>query len=461
MANAPERTRTSDLRFRKPLFYPTELRAPIVFFVGRNPDVTRFRLEAVPKIGRMMKSATAETVANQTVLLKEYRMIDTHSTKKRPRKPSPEFPLFAHNNGQWCRKIAGKLHSFGTWADPSAALERHGLEYPYLKAGVPVPDSFDGVTVKGCIDKFLTAKEDDSDAGQITRRWFDDLHDVCKVLVANIDKNRPVESLGPDDFAKLRLAIVRKHSPAIARNFISRIKSVFKYAKDTRQIQREVDFGLAFKPPSKAQVRKHRASKPKKLWEPAQVRAMLKKANAPMKAMILLGLNAGLNNSDLANIPIAAVNFETGWLDYPRHKTWVSRRVKLWPSTLQAIRGYLAERPKPQSDSLSSLIFVTRWLNQWNTEAIVHEFDKLLLNCDIDQGSFIWFRKTVQTIGERTGDLVAVKAIMGHVDESISDAYREGIEDSRIVKVTDCLWEWLNTKAPKTPKAATGKRGAK
>lgn len=394
-------------------------------------------------------------------------MIVSHSRQTRHQKLSASrptrpagSPLFPHNTGQWCRKIRGKIHSFGVWADHAAALERHGKEYPYLKAGVPLPDSFDGATVKSCIDKFLTAKEDEANAGQITRRWFEDLDGVCQLIVKHIDRARPVESLGPDDFNKLRLAIVSKHSPAIARNFISRIKSVFKYARDTRQIQREVDFGVGFKPPSKALVRKHRAGQPKKLWEAAQVRAMLRKANAPMKAMIYLGINAGLNNSDLANMPIDAVNFKTGWMDYPRAKTWVARRVKLWPETIDAIQAYLAKRPKA-SESLAKLLFITRWCNQWDSEDIVHEFSKLLFKCKIDDGSFIWFRKSVQTIGERSGDLIAVKAIMGHVDESISDHYREEIEDKRIIKVTDCLKKWLNSKAPKPRKTAKGKGGAK
>lgn len=41
-------------------------------------------------------------------------MTAEQSTKKTPAKPYPEFPLFAHNNGQWHRKIRGKLHSFGS-----------------------------------------------------------------------------------------------------------------------------------------------------------------------------------------------------------------------------------------------------------------------------------------------------------------------------------------------------------
>jgi hypothetical protein len=36
--------------------------------------------------------------------------------------PRASFPLTAHPNGQWCKKIRGKVHFFGVWLDPDAAL---------------------------------------------------------------------------------------------------------------------------------------------------------------------------------------------------------------------------------------------------------------------------------------------------------------------------------------------------
>ncbi|MBX3439503.1 MAG: hypothetical protein KF861_18590, partial [Planctomycetaceae bacterium] len=63
-------------------------------------------------------------------------------TKKPPRKPRTDFPLFAHGNGQWAKKVRGKLHYFGRWAEPDASLEEYLRVKDDLFAGrIPTPAS--------------------------------------------------------------------------------------------------------------------------------------------------------------------------------------------------------------------------------------------------------------------------------------------------------------------------------
>ena len=44
---------------------------------------------------------------------------------KKPTNPHPDFPLFPHGNGQWVKTITGRLHYFGRWDDPKAAVAKY------------------------------------------------------------------------------------------------------------------------------------------------------------------------------------------------------------------------------------------------------------------------------------------------------------------------------------------------
>jgi hypothetical protein len=67
---------------------------------------------------------------------------------RKPSKPYPSFPLTPHNNGQWCKKIRGKVHFFGRWEDRQAALERCLHVAEDLHAGRQPRIASDQVTVK-------------------------------------------------------------------------------------------------------------------------------------------------------------------------------------------------------------------------------------------------------------------------------------------------------------------------
>src|SRR5919199_1287111 len=94
-----------------------------------------------------------------------------HSSKPtgngKPSKPYPNFPLFPHATKRWAKKIRGKLHYFGPWDDPDAALARYLEQKDDLHAGrKPRPDP-EAVTVKEVANAFLNAKQALVDAGQL------------------------------------------------------------------------------------------------------------------------------------------------------------------------------------------------------------------------------------------------------------------------------------------------------
>ena len=78
----------------------------------------------------------------------------------RPEKPYPEFPLFPHATRRWAKKIRGKMHYFGPWDDPDAALALYKAQADDLHAGrTPRAGTAEGLTVRRLLNLFLTAKQ--------------------------------------------------------------------------------------------------------------------------------------------------------------------------------------------------------------------------------------------------------------------------------------------------------------
>ncbi|MBP7937738.1 MAG: hypothetical protein KA354_24120 [Phycisphaerae bacterium] len=81
------------------------------------------------------------------------------SNKAKPTQPHPSFSLTAHPNRQWCKKTRGKVHFFGVWADPEAALKRYLALAADLHAGHQRQISKlspEGLTVKEVCNSILS-----------------------------------------------------------------------------------------------------------------------------------------------------------------------------------------------------------------------------------------------------------------------------------------------------------------
>ena len=101
--------------------------------------------------------------------------------RKKPQKPYRSFPLTAHNNGQWCKKIRGKVHFFGVWSDPQAALDSYLRVAADLHAGrQPQQATLSPglVTVKDACNHYLTRQMQKVVAKEIGARWFEDCRRV-------------------------------------------------------------------------------------------------------------------------------------------------------------------------------------------------------------------------------------------------------------------------------------------
>ncbi len=355
---------------------------------------------------------------------------------KKPRKPYPDFPLFPHATKRWAKKIRGKLHYFGSWAGGwQAALEKYQDQRDDLHAGRTPRVQGEGLTIMELVNRFVAWKRQVVDSGALAAETLQEYARACKQVLDAFGSRRLVSDLASDDFERLRAQLAKTRGPRALGSRIVSIRSLFKYAYDAGLIPSPVRYGHAFAKPGRALIRKERAKHGPRLFTAAEIRRMLD-AGPELRAMILLGINVGYGNTDCTRLEGKHLNLQTGWADFPRPKTGIQRRAKLWPETVQAITVWQAERNNPG---------VARVFAR-SPEGIVRDVAKLLHNLGIKGRKYLGFyslRHTFLTIGEETRDFPAVQVVMGHSDNTMASHYRERIADDRLEAVAEHVRQWL------------------
>lgn len=163
---------------------------------------------------------------------------------------------------------------------------------------------------------------------------------------------------------------------------------------------------------------------------------MIEAARPQLAAMILLSLNCGYNNTDCSELLWSDIE-DDGWLRRARHKTQVDRAAKLWPETAAALE---------KIPNRGERVFITKRGQPWvrpGDNAISKAFAKLAAETGAPI-SFGRLRHVCQTIAEeRAGDMPAIRHVMGHVDTSISNTYRDRMLKRRVFKVNKAVRKWL------------------
>jgi integrase len=314
----------------------------------------------------------------------------------RPKKPYPEFPLSPHPSGKWQKKIRGSTYYFGRWANRAngklvrvegdgwqETLELYKSRADDLHAGrTPRVKNPDGLTVATLCNRFLTAKLRKKESGELTDQTFADYKIITDLIVATFGTERLVDDLAADDFARLRSVMAKRWGPERLGNSIVRIRSVFRYGIENGLIEKPIRYGSEFKKPGQSVLRRNKAAKGERMLESEQLRRLLDALdgkevetertddagepvkvkltpNPQLRAIVLLGLNAALGNTDCAALARATINLQTAWLNFPRPKTGIPRRCPLWPETVAAIKDALQHRPEPASDECRELVFLT------------------------------------------------------------------------------------------------------
>jgi len=170
----------------------------------------------------------------------------------------PDFPLFPHKNGRWCKKVRGQFFYFGKIAgDPKgeAALKKWVDDKDDLIAGRTPRGNRDGLAVGELCDRFLQSKEKLVAVGKLSQRMLADYKAITDRIVSAFGKRRLVTDLRSHDFAELLLGVAKTGGVHHQANVVQRVRTIFKWAYDEELIDSPIRFGSHFKKPSKREMR--------------------------------------------------------------------------------------------------------------------------------------------------------------------------------------------------------------
>lgn len=352
------------------------------------------------------------------------------------------------SNGYYCKKINGKRYYFGK--DYDHAVERYLAEREYLEKGLPLP-SETGNSLGALLNEFLSFNLLKLQAGELAARTYRDYQGICVTIASVIPNSLPIVELKPAHFDALRpklgMGVKRKLSKKSHNRNLGYARTVFRFAStDNRLIDRPLPYTNGLRSVPAKDLRRERSTLPPRLLTSDELNLVLNVASVKFRAIILLAINGGFNNSDVAHLPLALFDSMPTLLDYPRHKNYLPRQTPLWPETQQAISDWLAIRPPCDRPEL----FVTAKLNAYwgssRNDQIGKSFYRYLKNLGIyaPGKNFGAIRSTFADIIKEVGDDSAAKALMGHVDGSqMYSSYARGVYLPRLKKCTEHVRNWL------------------
>ncbi len=259
----------------------------------------------------------------------------TPRTTKATRKPKPKgtFPLFQHRNGQWAKKVNGKLYYFGT--DKDAALERWKAEMDHIMAGRPVPRSDGTPQLAELGNVFHADCMQRVASGTLAKRSADEYERTIARMVDVFGRDSRPQHWTPMDFARLAEAFaqpvdrktairggikgpsVTRRSAVTVAGDIRRAKAFLNWCADSELIP-PPRYGRNFQPLSQREQRIIRSKTGRRDLAADDLRKILEHCSVWYKPIVMLGINGAIGNLDIAEMRLEQYDGE--WLDLPAVK---------------------------------------------------------------------------------------------------------------------------------------------
>ena len=240
------------------------------------------------------------------------------------------------------------------------------------------------------------------------------------------------------------LAENTKISVVTANVYITHVRMLFFWAENMHGLRR----------PPMGTIRKFRKNKAKIghgrkqdrspiSWD--ELERLFAFASVVDTSLLLLGLNCGFGNTDIATLKLCDINLEEATVSHARQKTGVARNFTLWPQTVEILKRYIKEyRGKPAKEEFANLVFINTKGAPFcyeridedgkfrRSDAIKNRFLRLYERARLKRPygrGFYSLRHTAATLaGLCSNDPSQVQAFLGHSNPNMQSFYRH---DSR------------------------------
>jgi integrase len=355
--------------------------------------------------------------------------------RKQPKhaKPWPDFPLTVHPNGQYSKKIKGRVHYFGPQsAGPDAAVALYHKQKDFLYSGLPVP--VEGETVADLLNVFIDRKEQAVEQGELSQVSLDEYVCTTDIMAATLGRTRSLSGILPNDLLRLRKALQQGKTKVLGvaafKRRLTLARIVCKFSNE--EFCTTIRYQTPLAAPPKKLLRERRAAVGERLFSAKELRDLIATADPHMKAVIYLGINAAFGPADCVGLTTDKI--AGGFVSYARSKTGVQRRCPLWKETQDAI-AVIADGPH---------VFNGR---VWSRHVIAREFKTLCESLGIYRENITTpytLRRTMQTVAKNADvNQSVIDRIFGHERSDQSEVYNQRVFDKQLTRCTDFVRSWL------------------
>lgn len=327
----------------------------------------------------------------------------------------PRLELTKHSTGQWKKKIGRKVYYFGT--DYAEAVKRyHSMMVGQPRLVVRPPSG--GMTVSHLVGLWMATQRSRVDQGLIRPVTLSQYGEVCDLIVHLLDGgDRLVSSLRPTDFSVWLNRVSAIWGLCRRKTFVTNVRSIFRWGHDNGLCDMP-RFGTEFVPPPSSLFREVRRGTDR-VMSGDTIRRLLAASTYYLYPAVLLGINGGMGNNDVAQLTWSDIR--DGVVDVLRPKTRVRRVIPLWPETLASL-------PKRASGPILRTRRGTALGRSSGSDPLAMACINACRGIDLDN-SFYDLRHTFRTVADSFPDVAAVDLVMGHETRTTAGVYYVGERD--------------------------------